>query len=171
MATETTTAAESTAEHASGDPALRYGAATMAVAYAGLSVFGVVLALRLLGGQGVVESGVDIGMTTAELAAFNPVLPAYILHIRMAAAGMFVALGVAGAGLGWYGVRRGHRWAWSVSVLAFVGGVTIGLPMHYVGGFHVDQVRHLGPPYVILALFIVGAAIAAVGLRSDTHPD
>lgn len=171
MASETATAAESTRENVDRSASLRYGATVMTVGFVALSVFGLVLALRLLGGQGVVESGVDIGSTTAELAAFNSLLPAYIVHLRMAAAGMFVALGIAGAGLAWYGVRRGQRWAWSVSVLAFLAGLVIGLPMHYVGGFHVDQIRHLGPPYVILALFVVGAVVAYAGLRSPAGED
>lgn len=171
MSTETATGHESRSEAVEPNAPLRYGATIMAIAFLALIAFGLLLALRLFGGQGVVESGVDIGMTTAELAAFNSVLPAYIVHIRMAAAGMFVALGITGSGLAWYGVRRGQRWAWSVSVLAFVAGVTIGLPMHYVGGFHVDQLRHLGPPYAILALFVVGAGMAFTGLRSITGRD
>lgn len=171
MATESATDHDTRSDLLDANAPLRYGATVMALGFAGLSVFGLVLALRLLGGQGVVESGVDIGMTSAELASFNPVLPAYIVHIRLAAAGMFVALGIAGTGLAWYGVRRGYRWAWSVSVLAFVAGVVIGLPMHYVGGFGVDQVRHLGPPYVILALFLLGATIAYAGLGSVSGPD
>lgn len=171
MATETSTAAESTRETADRSASLSYGATVMAVSFVALSGFGLVLALRLLGGQGVVESGVDIGSTTTELAAFNPLLPASIVHLRMAAAGLFVALGIAGAGLAWYGVRRGQRWVWWVSMLAFVAGLVIGLPMHYVGGFHVDQVRHLGRPYVILAWFVVGAAVAYAGLRSAASED
>ena len=86
----------------------------------------------------------------------------------MTVAGMFVAVGIAGAALAWYGVRSGHRWAWTASVAAFVVGTLVGLPMHYSGAFHVDGVRHLGPAYVILLLFVVGAVAAFLGLGRET---
>jgi hypothetical protein len=170
MATETKTDTESREETTDINASLRYGSTLMTLSFAGLGVFGIVLAVRILRGQGVVESGVDIGMTTAELAAFNPALPHYIAHVRMAAAGMFVALGILGLAVTWYGVRRGERWAWTATVSAFVVGTLIGLPMHYSGAFHVEQLQHLGPPYAILTLFVVGAAVASLGLGKSTEP-
>lgn len=167
MAAETETEVESRAETTDAGPSLRYGSALMALGYGGLGTFGVVLAVRILGGEGVVESGVDIGSTTAELAAFNPALPHYIAHVRMAAAGMFVALGITGVALAWYGVREGRRWAWAASVGALVVGTLVGVPMHYSGAFHVDQVRHLGPPYVLLVSFVAGAIVAFRGLGGE----
>lgn len=169
MATETKADTESHEETTDINASLRYGSSIMALAFAGLGVFGAVLAARILGGQGVLESGVDIGSTTAELAAFNPALPHYIAHIRMAAAGMFVALGILGLAVTWYGIRRGQRWAWAAAVAALIVGTLIGLPLHYSGAFHVDQVRHLGPPYVLLALFVVGAVVAFRGLGEETR--
>ena len=171
MATETGSDVASHGETADVDGYLHYGSTLMALAFAGLGAFGVVLAVRIAGGQGVIESGVDIGTTTAELAAFNPALPHYIAHVRMAVAGMFVGLAVLGVATAWYGVRRGQRWAWTASVVALVVGTAVGVPMHYSGAFHVDQVRHLGPAYASLALFVAGAALAFRGFRqgSDTR--
>jgi hypothetical protein len=168
VATETRPGDESS-EDARSDRSLRYGALVMTLGYAALCAFGVVLAVRILGGEGVVESGVDIGASAADLAAFNPALPHYIAHIRMATAGMFVGLGLLGAAVAWYGVRRGERWAWAASTVALVVGTAIGVPMHYGGAFHVDGVRHLGPAFVALALFAVGAVVAYPGL--GTHAE
>lgn len=151
------------------DRRLRYGAFVMTLGYAALCAFGVALAVRILGGEGVVESGVDIGASAADLAAFNPALPHYIAHLRMAAAGTFVGLGLLGAAVAWYGVRRGERWAWAASVLALVVGTAVGVPMHYGGAFHVDGVRHLGPAFVALALFAVGAVVSYPGLGAGTR--
>lgn len=137
----------------------------MALSFAGLGAVGAVLVVQIQGGQGAIESGVDFGMTTAELAAVNPALPDYIAHVRMAAAGMFVALGVLGVTVSWYGVRRGQRWAWAAAVVALLVGVAVGVPMHYAGSFHVDQVRHLGPSYLALGVFAVGALLSYRGLE------
>lgn len=109
-------------------------------------------------------------MTSAELAAANPALPPYISHVRMAAAGRFVAFGIAATALSWYGVREGQRWAWSTSTVAFVVGTGIGVPMHYTGGYHVDSASHLGPAYAILVVFLAGAALAGYGLLAAGQP-
>lgn len=170
MVTDTQTGVESRSETTTMDPALRYGSSIMAAGFAGLGVFGAVLAVRILGGQGVIESGVDVGSTTAEIAAFNPALPTYIAHIRLAAAGMFIALGILGFAVAWYGVQQGDRWAWTAAVVALVVGTGVGVPMHYSGAFHVDQVRHLGPAFATLALFLVGAVVAYRGLETGTEP-
>lgn len=130
MAAETSTRVESSGETSVTNGFLRYGASLMALAFAGLGAFGVALAVRLLRGEGIIESGVDIGATTAELAAFNPALPHYIMHIRMAAAGMFIALGILGVAVAWYGVRRGQRWALAAAVVALIVGTGVGVPMH-----------------------------------------
>lgn len=100
----------------------------------------------------------------------NKALPAYISHIRKAAAGLFVALGIAGLDLAWYGVRPGRLWAWSAAVVADIAGTGIGIPMHYSGAFHVDHVSHLGTAYAVLALFFLGAAVAFYGLRTTAEP-
>lgn len=168
MATETNTGVESSGETRAPNVYLRYGSTLMALAFAGVGAFGAALAIRLLRGGGVVESGVDIGSTTAELAAFNPALPHYIVHIRMAAAGMFIAVGILGFAVSWYGVRHGERWALGAAVVALIVGTGVGVPMHYSGAFHVDQVRHLGPAYASLALFVLGAIVAFHGLGTET---
>lgn len=167
MATETNTTTDASHEtDVRTNSALRLGSAAMAVGSGLFALSGVRLAALILAGQGALESGVDIGMTTAELAAVSPALPPYIAHIRMAAAGLFVAVGIAGAALAWYGVRDGRRWAWSAAVLAYIAGGVIGIPMHYSGAFHVDHATHLGPAYAVLALFFLGAAVAFYGLRA-----
>jgi hypothetical protein len=38
------------------------------------------------------------------------------------------------------------------------------LPMHYMGHFNYDWVSHLGPIYLGTIIYIVGAALALVGL-------
>lgn len=141
----------------------------MALGYAALCAFGVALAVRILAGEGVVESGVDVGASAADLAAFDPALPHYVAHLRMAAAGLFVGLGLLGAAVAWYGVRRGERWAWAASTVALVVATAVGVPMHYTGAFHVDTLRHLGPAVAALALFGVGAVVAYPGLGAGTR--
>ena len=167
MATETATAAASNRDPVESSAALRAGATVMAGAFALTVAFGLVLAARLLAGEGIVESGVDLGVTTAELSAFNAGLPHYIVHLRMTIAGLFVAVGLAGSALAWYGVRRGRRWAWTASVLAFVAGAAFALPLHYTAPFAIDQALHLGPTYAIVAVFVVGAVLAWRGLAAD----
>lgn len=165
MATETDTGVEPHDQVETIGASIRYGSSLIGLSGVLFAAFGASLAIRILRGQGVVESGVEIGMTAAELAAVNPALPPYIGHLRMAAAGMFVAFGIAAAALAWYGVRRGQRWAWTTTLVSFVLGTAIGVPMHYSGAFHVDYASHLGPAYAILALFLVGAALSGYGLR------
>lgn len=165
MVVETETDTESRGETTDINASPCYGSSMMALAFAVLVAFGIILAVRLLGGEG----GVDIGATSAELAAVNPTLPHYIVHVRIAAAGTFVALGILGLAVTWYGVQPGEWWAWTATVSAFVVGTLISLPMHYFGAFHVDQLKHLGPSSVILALVVVGAAVASLGLGKSTE--
>ncbi|MGX1159882.1 hypothetical protein RKD54_000791 [Pseudarthrobacter sp. SLBN-100] len=54
----------------------------------------------------------------AEVEAFSPQLYHYISHLHIALSGFITATGLAIAGLSWYGVRRGERWA-------FTGAVTV----------------------------------------------
>lgn len=170
MATETETTVESHDDVEPVATSLRYGSSLMALASALFAVFGVLLAVRILRGEGAVESGVDVGMTTAELAAVNPALLPYVSHVRMAAAGMFVAFGIAATAIAWYGVRGGQRWAWAASVAAYVVGFVVGVPMHYSGAFHVDHASHLGPSSAMLVVFIVGAVLSGYGLRGAGRP-
>jgi len=49
-------------------------------------------------------------------------------------------------------------------VLSPVVGLTVGLPMHYLGRFELDWVGHLGAVYLGTLIFVVGAVMALIGL-------
>ena len=68
------------------------------------------------------------------------------------------------AALAWYGVRRGEWWAWTAAVVVPVFGLAVALPAHYPWGF--DTVGHLGLIYLDTAIFVVGAALAYLGLTA-----
>jgi hypothetical protein len=55
---------------------------------------------------------------------------AYISHLHIALSGFITATGLAIAGLSWYGVRRGERWAFTaavtVPIVGHAAGVTSG---------------------------------------------
>lgn len=145
---------------------LRTGAALMTlaglafVAYAvfflGLNFSGAFLEL------GIGPDQVDKGM--AEVEAFSPHLHHYISHLHIALSGFIAAAGLAIAGLSWYGVRRGERWAFATAVVVLIVGLAVALPAHYPWGL--ATLGHLGPVYLAVLIFLSGVGAAYSGMRS-----
>jgi hypothetical protein len=107
-------------------------------------------------GEGQVDKGKDA------IKAFSPDVYHYISHLHIAVSGFIAATGVAVVFLTWFGVRRGHMWAWVGAVVAPVIGLAVALPAHYPWGF--ATIGHLGLIYLATAIFVVGALLALKGL-------
>lgn len=147
---------------------LRNGSLLMAIAGVAFVGYGVVFLIWDLAGAGF-ELGVETvgGFTRAELSASHPEILHYISHLHIATAAFIIATGVAVAGLAWFGVRQGHLWAWTTAVIPPVVGLALALPMHWIDRFGHDWLTHLGPIYIATIVFVVGALLAAQGLRTS----
>ena len=145
---------------------LRLGSAIMALAGVGFIGYGVIFFVRNFTDSflelGIGPEQVDVGK--AQIEEFSPELLHYISHLHIAVSGFIAAAGIAVAALAWYGVRRGEMWAWVTAVVVPVFGLAVALPAHYPWGF--DTIGHLGLIYLDTVLFVVGAALAYLGLRS-----
>ncbi len=104
----------------------------------------------------------EVSVGKEQIEAFSPSLYDYISHLHIAVSGFIAATGLAVVFLTWFGVRRGHAWAWVGAVAAPVLGLAVALPAHYPYGF--DTIGHLGLIYLATAIFVVGAALAGKAL-------
>jgi hypothetical protein len=100
----------------------------------------------------------QVGVTKAQIRAFNPDLVNYVSHLHIAIAGYGMALGLVVAELAWFGIQRGLRWAWWAAVTAIFIAAAVGLPAHF--SYNLATVGHLGPPFALLTVFAVGAAMS-----------
>lgn len=144
---------------------LRAGAATMAVGGLGFVGYAVIFFVRNFT-DSFLELGIgpnEVSVAKSDIVAFSPSLYHYVGHLHIAVSGFIAALGVAVAALAWYGVRRGHVWAWVTAVAAPVLALAVALPAHYPNNF--DTLGHLGLIYADTLLFVVGALIALTALR------
>jgi len=152
---------EATHTEASG---LRVGSALMALAALGFVGYAVIFFVRNFTDSflelGIGPEQVSVGKT--EIEAFSPSLYDYIGHLHIAVSGFIAATGVAVLFLVWYGVRRGHLWAWVGAVAAPVLGLAVALPAHYPYGF--DTIGHLGLIHLATAIFVVGAVLSLKAL-------
>lgn len=148
---------------------LRLGSTIMALAGLGFVGYGAIFFVRNFTDSflelGIGPDQVAVGRTQIE--EFSPDLLHYISHLHIAIAGFIAAAGIAVAALAWYGVRRGEWWAWTTAVVVPVFGLAVALPAHYPWGF--DTVGHLGLIYLDTAIFVVGAALAYLGLPTRTR--
>jgi hypothetical protein len=110
----------------------------------------------------------QVGVGKTQIEAFSPDLQHYISHLHIAISGFIAAAGIALAALAWYGVRRGEWWAWVTAVVVPVFGLAVALPAHYPWGF--DTIGHLGLIYVDTVIFVIGAALAYLGLPGRARP-
>jgi len=154
----------------SREQSLRNGAAVMVLGALIFLVYAVVFFFRAFSGGGF-ELGVETlnGVTTQQLDGLNHAIMAYIMHLHIATAGFIAATAIAAGGLAWYGVRVGLWWTWIVAVIAPVVGLAVALPMHYMGHFNYDWVSHLGPIYLGTIIYVVGAAVALLGLTQTAQ--
>ncbi|WP_426226444.1 hypothetical protein [Pseudarthrobacter sp. DSP2-3-2b1] len=145
---------------------LRTGAALMAIA--GLAFVGYAAVFLVLNFTGAfLELGIgpdEVDKGKAEVEAFSPELSHYISHLHIALSGFIAATGLGIAGLSWYGVRRGERWAFGTAVTVAVVALAVSVPAHYPWGL--ATLGHLGPVYVAVAIFLAGVAVAYSAMRS-----
>ena len=150
---------------------LRIGSAIMSVAGLGFVGYAVIFFVRNYT-DSFLELGIghnEVSVGKDEIQSFSPSLYHYISHLHIAVSGFIAATGLAVAALSWFGVRRGQWWAWVTAVVVPVVGLAVALPAHYPNQF--DTLGHLGLIYADTALFVVGALLALVGLRSARRAD
>lgn len=146
---------------------LRLGSSLMTLAAIGFIGYAVIFFIRNFT-DGFLELGmgpneVDVGRDQIE--AFSPSLFHYVSHLQIAVSGFIAATGLAVAILSWFGVRRGHRWAWTGAVAAPVLGLAVALPAHYP--WNLDTIGHLGLIYLATAIFVVGALFCLPALTGS----
>ena len=150
---------------------LRTGSAIMAIGGIGFIGYGVLFFIRNFSDSflelGIGHSEVNVGKD--EIKSFSPSLYEYIGHLHIALSGFIAAAGLATAALAWFGVRRGKMWAWGTAVAVPVLALAVALPAHYPN--HFDTLGHLGLIYADTVLFVVGAVLALLGLRSRSATD
>ena len=150
---------------------LRTGSAIMAIGGIGFIGYGVLFFIRNFSDSflelGIGHSEVNVGKD--EIKSFSPSLYEYIGHLQIALSGFIAAAGLATAALAWFGVRRGKMWAWGTAVAVPVLALAVALPAHYPN--HFDTLGHLGLIYADTVLFVVGAVLALLGLRSRSATD
>ena len=126
-----------------GSAELKLGTNLMALAAIGFIGYAVIFFVRNFTDSflelGVGQNEVDVGKD--EIVAFSPELYHYIGHLHIAVSGFIAATGVAVLFLVWFGVRRGHMWAWIGAVAAPVLALLVALPAHYPNDL--DTLGHL----------------------------
>jgi hypothetical protein len=145
---------------------LRTGAALMTLAGLAFVAYAVAFLLFNFTGSflelGIGPDQVDKGRSDVE--AFSPQLYHYISHLHIALGGFIAATGLAIAGLSWYGVRRGERWAFTTAIIVPVVGLAVAVPAHYPWGL--ATLGHLGPVYLGVLIFLAGVVAAGSAIRS-----
>ena len=160
------TMASSAARTSTGVSRLRAGSAIMAVAGLGFIGYAILFLVRNYTNS-FLELGIgpnEVSVGKDQIVNFSPSLYHYIGHLHIAVSGFIAATGLAVAALSWFGVRRGLIWAWVTAVAAPVVALAVALPAHYPNQF--DTVGHLGLIYAATLLFVAGALVALVGLRT-----
>ena len=150
---------------------LRTGSAIMAIGGIGFIGYGILFFIRNFS-DSFLELGIgrnEVSVGKDEIKAFSPSLYEYIGHLQIALSGFIAAAGLATAALAWFGVRRGKMWAWVTAVAVPVLALAVALPDHYPN--HFDTLGHLGLIYADTLLFVVGAVLALLGLRSSSATD
>jgi hypothetical protein len=150
---------------------LRTGSALMLAAAVGFIGYAVIFFVR-----NFTDSFLELGIGPNEVSVgkdaiveFSPSLYHYVGHLHIAVAGFIAATGLAVVFLVWFGVRRGHLWAWVGAVAAPVLGLAVALPAHYPNDF--DTVGHLGLIYLAVLIFVAGALLSLTALVEGTrHP-
>lgn len=148
------------------DSSLRTGTWLMTLAAIGFIGYAVIFLVRNFTDSflelGIGHSEVDVGKD--QIVQFSPSLYHYISHLHIAVSGFIAATGLAVVFLVWFGVRRGHMWAWVGAVAAPVLGLAVALPAHYPNDL--DTMGHLGLIYLATLIFVVGALLSLKALLS-----
>ena len=147
---------------------LRLGSGLMTAAAIGFIGYAAIFLVRNFTDSflelGIGPNEVDVGRSQIE--AFSPSLFHYVSHLQIAVSGFIASTGVAVAALAWFGVRRGHVWAWVAAVAAPVLALAVALPAHYP--WNLDTIGHLGLIYGATLIFVVGALFALPGLKKGS---
>ncbi|MQB01618.1 MAG: hypothetical protein GEU78_15235 [Actinobacteria bacterium] len=155
-----TTHADARAVGAVESSDLRLGSGLMSLGAIGFIGYAVIFFVRNFTDSflelGIGPNEVDVGK--AQITEFSPALYHYISHLHIAVSGFLASTGLAVVFLVWYGVRRGHMWAWVGAVSTPVLGLLVVLPAHYPNDF--DTLGHLGLVYLAVAIFVVGALLS-----------
>lgn len=141
------------------------GAYTVALAGAGLVVYGLMFIVQNF--SGFLELGLSpehVGASPAEIRAFSADLYNYISHLQVALSGFIISLGVTVIMLALFGIRRGQTWAIWTALLAPMIAVVIGLPLHYPYGL--ATFGHLGLIYLDVAILLAGIVMSWRGARA-----
>jgi hypothetical protein len=131
----------------------------MAVAGLGFIGYGVIFLIRNFT-DSFLELGIgpnEVSVGKDQIQQFSPSLYHYISHLHIAVAGFIAATGLAVVFLAWFGVRRGHVWAWVGAVASPVLGLAVALPAHYP--WNLDTIGHLGLVYLATLIFVAGALL------------
>jgi len=145
--------------------ALRAGTGLMTLGAAAFVGYALIFLIRNFT-DSFLELGIGPGQVSVgkdEIQQFSPSLYDYVSHLHIAVSGFIAATGLAVVFLSWFGVRRGHLWAWVGAVAAPVLGLAVALPAHYPYGF--DTIGHLGLIYLATAIFVAGALLSLKTLR------
>lgn len=145
---------------------LRIGTGLMSLAALGFIGYAVIFFVRNFTDSflelGIGQNEVNVGKD--QITQFSPELYHYISHLHIAVSGFIAATGLAVLFLTWFGVRRGHMWAWIGAVAAPVLALAVALPAHYPNDL--DTLGHLGLIYLATVIFVVGALFALRPLMS-----
>lgn len=139
---------------------LRLGTGLMTLAAVGFIGYAVIFFVRNFT-DSFLELGIgpnEVPVGKEQITEFSPALYHYISHLHIAVSGFIAATGLAVVFLTWFGVRRGHLWAWVGAVSAPVLGLAIALPAHYPN--HFDTLGHLGLIYLAVLIFVAGALLS-----------
>lgn len=150
---------------------LRQGATLIAVTGVGIVGYGLTFPYAAyLGTEFEPGVGALDGATKADLAASSPETLHYVNHLHVGLGGLLVALGVALGALGWYGVRRGDRWAVASSLVVALTALSTNALVHHDPGFGYDWLVHVAPSLLVTGLVLAGAWRAAQGLHPPATP-
>lgn len=141
------------------------GANVVALAGAGLIVYGLMFLIRNF--NGFIELGLTphhIGGTPEEIAGFSQNLYNYISHLQVALSGFIIALGLAVMALAIYGIRRGERWAVWTAFIVPVVAVVLALPLHFP--YHFATLGHLGLIYLDAVILLVGTVMSYRAMKA-----
>jgi len=95
-----------------------------------------------------------IGMTAAELDAWNERLLPLIAHDRAGFGGALFSLAVAITAAALWGIGEGRRWLWLTFLIGGIPGFLAGFGVHLHIGY--SNFWHLLPAYVAFALYVGG---------------
>ena len=153
---------------AMGSSDVRLGSGLMALAALGFIGYAVIFFVRNFT-DSFLELGIgpnEVDVSKEQIVNFSPSLYHYVGHLHIAVSGFIAATAVAVLFLVWFGVRRGHVWAWVGAVTAPVLGLAVALPAHYP--YNLDTLGHLGLIYLAVLVFISGALLALRGLLKQS---